>query len=327
MEALIKKKRGRKPKNFYSENIVNATTTITDTDIVEKKKRGRKKKYEIENFEKILNRNELNNFNHSVVYSDDEEHPKDEGTVKKISFGNLDITVSKKTTVHPENYKNTIPKNIINESEWESDEEKEIPVENFVQEKFEKHYNTPKKYTAGNVSDFKEKQNEESIKKIKVVTTIKNVLDLSEWPDKTDICCWWCCHKFNNCPCTLPTKYDSLRKRFQFVGIFCSWNCTKAYNFERNDHRKYERSQLITLLIQQLYGIVNAINIKAAPPRQTLKMFGGYLDISEFRDNNSHVDAYHMNLVKFNYIYPEITEISNVKIKTVQKNLRISRPI
>ena len=36
METVIKKKRGRKPKNTLEENIV-----------VEKKKRGRKKKYEI----------------------------------------------------------------------------------------------------------------------------------------------------------------------------------------------------------------------------------------------------------------------------------------
>jgi hypothetical protein len=50
----IKKKRGRKPKNFQQ----NEKETV-----VEKKKRGRKKKYEIENFEKILNRNEENNFN------------------------------------------------------------------------------------------------------------------------------------------------------------------------------------------------------------------------------------------------------------------------
>ena len=173
---------------------------------------------------------------------------------------------------------------------------------------------------------LRRKKNEDSIKKIRVVTTIKNIHDMTEWPETTNVCCWWCCHQFTNCPCTLPTKYDPLRKRFQFIGLFCSWNCTKAYNFERNDHRRYERSELITLLIQKMYGIVNAINIKCAPPRQTLKIFGGYLDIDEFRGNNSTVDMYHMNLINFNYIYPEITEVSNVKIKQTQKNLRLSRP-
>ena len=108
MDSLIKKKRGRKPKNFYSENV--------EQEIVEKKKRGRKKKYEIENFEKILNRDELNNFDHRIVYSDDEEVHEEEGTVKKIAFGNLDITVSKKTTAEVVNYKNNFS-NVINENE------------------------------------------------------------------------------------------------------------------------------------------------------------------------------------------------------------------
>ena len=39
------------------------------------------------------------------------------------------------------------------------------------------------------------------------------------WPDSTNTHCWWCCHKFDGCPCTLPTKYDPLRKRFNFSRI------------------------------------------------------------------------------------------------------------
>jgi hypothetical protein len=307
----IKKKRGRKPKNYYSENEIVA--------VPEKKKRGRKKKYEIENFDKILNRNEVNNFDHNIAYSDDEEFKENKLTedkfIKKVAFGNLDIMVSKKVEPQIENYKqNVVFKSVINESEWDSDEEI-----------MEKNYNTVKKYLPGNASDFTEKTNEESIKKIRVVTCIKNEHKMESWPETTKINCWWCCHQFDGCPCTLPTKYDNLRKRFEFVGIFCSWNCTKAYNFEKNDHKKYERSELITLLIQQLYGITKAINIKAAPPRQSLKMFGGYLNIEEFRENNENVEAYHLNLVRYNFIYPEITEIANVKIKSTPKNLRLSR--
>ena len=316
----VKKKRGRKPKTTQGE------IEEVSSSIVEKKKRGRKKKYEIENFEKILNRNEVNNFDHKVAYSDD-ENPETEDIVKKVSFGNLDITVSKKVSAPAETYKNYIQKkSIINENEWGSDEEKEIPVENILQENFEKYYKQNKKYIPGNASDISIKKNEDSLKRMRVVTCVKNTFNADDsWPENTDICCWWCCHTFTNCPCTLPTKYDPLRKRFSFTGIFCSWNCTKAYNFERNDHSMYNRSQLITLLIQQMYGLTNAINIKASPPRQCLKMFGGYMTIEQFRDNTTHVDSYKLNLIKHNFIYPEITEISNIKIKTAHKNLRLSR--
>jgi len=316
MDPTVKKKRGRKPKNFQNE-------TIVEIPVADKKKRGRKKKYEIENLEKILNRNEVNNFDHNIAYSDDENTVDEENCIKKISFGNLDITVSKKVKSVPiETYKNTITKSIINKDEWESDEEKEIPVENIIHENFEIN----KKYIPGNSSDSALKKNEECVKKIRVVTCLKN--DIGEaWPEKTNVCCWWCAHTFTTCPCTLPVKYDSLRKRFTFVGIFCSWNCTKSYNYEKNDHVRYQRAELITLLVQQMYGILHAINIKPAPPRQCLKMFGGYMTINEFRDDNKTVDSYNLNLIKYNYVYPEITEISNIKIKPIVKNLRLSRNV
>ena len=315
MEPEIKKKRGRKPKNHIFEELVVQT---------EKKKRGRKKKYEIENFDRILNRNEDNNFNHHVIYSDDESTIT-ESCVKKISFGNLDITVSKKAeteTVNDFKFKtrnNT--QSIIVKDEYSSDEEKEIPIESFIK-KNEKNYSENKKYTPKIVSEC---NTEESIKNLRIVTTTKDQIKSStEWPETCDICCWWCCHTFECSPCTLPIKYDSLRKRFTFIGIFCSWNCVKAYNFDRSDHKKYECSSLITLLIQQLHGITKAICIKPSPPRQCLKMFGGYQDINEFRIHDT--DEYHLNLLKFNYVYPEITEVTNIKTKSEKKNLRLARP-
>ena len=158
---------------------------------------------------------------------------------------------------------------------------------------------------------------------MRVVTCLKNIIKDTEWPSQCNTCCWWCCHTFDNIPCTLPTKYDPLRKRFTFTGIFCSWNCVKAYNFNTYDHKKYERNGLITFLVQQLCGIENAIKIKPSPPRECLKMFGGYLDIFNFRNNV--VDCYHLNLQKHNFIYPEVTEVTNVKIKSEKKVLRLQR--
>ena len=311
MDPLLKKKRGRKPKNYFNSD---------PEPIVEKKKRGRKKKYEIENFDKILNRNEENNFDHSIAYSDDDEHTICQDTsVKKISFGSLDITVSKKINVVTDNYRNQIK--LLNENEYSSDEEKEIAIESILKP-FERCYHGNKKYTPGSEPTEIDSDN---IKHLRVVNTLKNIISDQEWPKAVDVCCWWCCHPFECSPCTLPTKYDPHRKRFTFVGIFCSWNCTKAYNFNTNDCKKHERSGFITLLLQQLYGLPCAINIKAAPPKQCLKMFGGYLDILSFRNNNTNITGYHLNLINYKYIYPEITEISNVKTKSEKNNLKLFR--
>jgi hypothetical protein len=260
------------------------------------------------------------------VYSDDEAPVQEtESCVKKVSFGNLNITVSKKVeTEDISDFKlKTRTNYLINKDEYSSDEEKEVPLESFIKMN-ERNFTENKRYTPKVVSECVQ---EESMKKIKVVTTTKDQVKTSEdWPETCDVCCWWCCHTFEGSPCTLPVKYDSLRKRFKFVGLFCSWNCVKAYNFERNDHQASERSMLITLLVQQLHGITEAVCIKKAPPRQTLKMFGGYLDISEFR-NSRNIDSYGINLINFNYIYPEITEVTNIKSKPEKKNLRLSRPV
>ena len=343
MSDIVKKKRGRKPKNFYTDLETQVSLPVV-SETNEKKKRGRKKKYEIENFKKINNREQLNNFNHHIAYSDDDD-PIETDNVKKVSFGNLDITVVKKNSTDQENFRNkfSIPtpkptpnsnlilnpevnetNSVINENEYSSDEEKEIPIENILslnQENFEKYYKENKKY----VTDFSETIKDQSLKRIRVISTLKNVITESEWPEKVESCCWWCCHPFECSPCTLPYKYDSLRKRFYFIGVFCSWSCTKSYNFERNDHKKYERSGLITLLIQQLYGITKAIAIKTAPPRQSLKMFGGYMNITEFRNTDSVVDAFKINQLNFNFTHPEITEVTNVKIKKEKKDLRLTR--
>jgi hypothetical protein len=337
-QEVIKKKRGRKPKN---KDLVNNNIVIN----VEKKKRGRKKKYEIENFQKIMNRDLLNNFNHSVAYSDDEDYvqvadlnvkinpvEEIEKQVNNVSFGNLNITVSKKinklTRKEPNGLLNSgtanTKKPVIDENEY-SDEDKEIEVDEILdldQEKFEKYYKDNKKYVTNFTENSKKVQ---KLKRIRVVTTLKNIIKDNDWPDKTDVCCWWCCHKFDNSPCTLPIKYNDLKKSYEFIGIFCSWNCTKAYNNYKNDYKKYERGQLITLLVKQLGGIESAISIKSAPYRECLKMFGGYMSIEDFRNNFSVVDSYSLNLLNFRYVYPEITEVTNVDMKKSNSNLRLAR--
>ena len=325
----IKKKRGRKPKN------TSESSTPSDSIIIEKKKRGRKKKYEVENFYKLKNKDLMNNFDHNIVYSDDDEtnqNGSNEKQIKKVSFGNLDIIVSK-TIKEDDNYRNNIINEInkaskinslINENEY-SDEEEIIPVESIInlnQENFEKYYKENVKYNTKESENFNK---EKSIKRLRVVTTLKNVIKDSRFPEKTNVCCWWCCHQFDTSPCTLPIDYDPSRKKYTFIGIFCSWNCTKSYNLNSISNKKFERSELITLLIKQIYGITHAVGIKSAPPRESLKMFGGYMDISEFRNDFSIVSEYNINLIKFNYIYPEVTEITNLNIKNNKKNLRLSR--
>jgi len=102
------------------------------------------------------------------------------------------------------------------------------------------------------------------------------------WPEQTNIHCWWCCHQFDNIPCSLPEYYK--KEKFYVCGCFCSFNCCASYNFSKNDDSMWERFSLLNLMYKKLYN-QKFVKISLAPPRETLKMFGGYLSIEEFRES------------------------------------------
>ena len=94
--------------------------------------------------------------------------------------------------------------------------------------------------------------------------------------------CWWCCHPIKTKPLHLPNSYDEKKKEYKVYGHFCSWNCVKAYNLDTNDSNTNNRMSLISLM----YFDTNCTfkPIRPAPPRQVLTMFGGTMDIDEFRN-------------------------------------------
>lgn len=100
---------------------------------------------------------------------------------------------------------------------------------------------------------------------------------ISSWPHKTDVCCWWCCHEFDNVPLSIPLYMDS-KKMYKCFGIFCSFNCMLAYNIQYNTTSKSN----IMYLHYHLTGNMN-FNIIPSSERYVLKKFGGEIDIEEFR--------------------------------------------
>jgi hypothetical protein len=100
------------------------------------------------------------------------------------------------------------------------------------------------------------------------------------WPLRTNSCCLWCCHKFDSIPVALPKYY--MNEIFYVFGIFCSFNCTASYNFDKKDDQIWERYSLLNLMYKKL-NECNFSKINLAPPRETLKIFSGHLSINEFR--------------------------------------------
>jgi hypothetical protein len=104
-------------------------------------------------------------------------------------------------------------------------------------------------------------------------------------PEKTDTACFWCCHGFTSTPVAIPSHI--LDEVWYMYGSFCSPECATSYLFkERIDNNtQWERYALLNSLYSDDAEVPQgaASGIRPAPPRETLRMFGGGMDISEYR--------------------------------------------
>ena len=154
-------------------------------------------------------------------------------------------------------------------------------------------------------------------------------------PLKTDVYCYWCCHPFDNRPCPLPYKY--IDNVFHVYGCFCSPECATAYNFSQNTLQNdiWERYSLINLLYGKLYN--NVDKIKLAAPRNILRIFGGELNIHEFRKlNKNYKKKFILKLPPMISFIPEVEYVANQtkkefipldkqKVNKAHKNLKLKR--
>jgi hypothetical protein len=110
---------------------------------------------------------------------------------------------------------------------------------------------------------------------------IKLQLYKSDYPDKKPAC-FWCTYEYDNPTCYIP-KYDLDNLSYGY-GSFCRPECAAAYLMKENidDSIKFERYHLLN----QIYGAVYNFkkNIKPAPdPHYLLDKFYGNLTIQEYR--------------------------------------------
>lgn len=97
--------------------------------------------------------------------------------------------------------------------------------------------------------------------------------------------CFWCCHDVGHEVYGMPIRYDALNKNFAMYGVFCSLECTSAFNFSQHlgSDRVWEIHSWIQMLGKR-FGYKEPI--RPAPSRYLLQMFNGPLSIDEFR--NAH---------------------------------------
>jgi hypothetical protein len=97
-------------------------------------------------------------------------------------------------------------------------------------------------------------------------------------PESTDVACFWDCQPFTGTPCVIPSVIEE--GIWRVYGNFCCPECAAAYLFnERLDlHVQWERYSLLNRLYSN-----SSESVRLAPARTILRLFGGAMDISDFR--------------------------------------------
>lgn len=119
------------------------------------------------------------------------------------------------------------------------------------------------------------------------VKHIQKSRDFYEKPCPKGLVCHWCVHEIHpRTPIPFPYKYNERRKTFRVDRQFCSWNCCLGFSQHWGGLNKIDRSMWIRLLSKYMHGHLLSKPIRVAPKREVLKMFGGSVDIEEFREGS-----------------------------------------
>lgn len=353
-EDLIKRKKGRPRKeNLVEPSILEEKKKrgrkkkeITAEDVKQKKKRGRKAavKYFSSSIRKKIPLTTIlqdsNNFILHLDIKDEEEKEMENSEItydggiasdnifEQIKNENMSIAteLQKEYNLLVENGDNMFTNDLNEDNEEHEDTEQNISDLYEKRLRFRERedsilINELKKETCENQnlngdtnSTIKTENDIQSNRKKGFFEVMHNFVHNKTWLQNTDVCCWWCCHEFESVPIGLPMDYNTTLQKFRVKGVFCSFSCMIAY---KNERHLYSKDHLVKFLYNKLTGTMlkDTVTLTPAPPRCSLKMFGGELSITEFRNCFQENKCYKMidypMYISKDYI--EEVDIQNVK--------------
>lgn len=115
--------------------------------------------------------------------------------------------------------------------------------------------------------------------------TMKTILSHTRSPTYTQTtACFWCCHPFSWKASMIPVSYDAYENMYTCEGRYCSPECALAGLYSDaslSDIARWARHALLADMYRTLF---TKRDLSPAPPRNMLRMFGGPLDIKQFRE-------------------------------------------
>ncbi len=122
------------------------------------------------------------------------------------------------------------------------------------------------------------------------VMKFKNKKQWSESYKDMTIKCWYCGLNFKGLPCFIPLQIRNTArgKEYDTHGLFCGFAC--AYAFLKNsaefmrDRTYFDKLSMLKMLFIQFYN-KRPLEFKEAPYIYDLTLYGGHVDIMEYRNN------------------------------------------
>lgn len=112
-----------------------------------------------------------------------------------------------------------------------------------------------------------------------LLVQFKDSSEVKTLPETSSAACFWCCHPFTTRPVVLPIRDTG--EHLIVSGNFCCPECALAHLFDihQDSHTRWEQMALL----YRVYGQACGGKIHPAPPRSSLKLFGGILAIQDYR--------------------------------------------
>ena len=279
-EPVVKKKRGRKKKSELEQIAKENENKIEEAPVP--KKRGRKPKGGKLTIKPILLNDDVNQTTNIILHL-------------KCSMKDIENNEINKNHIlsDPLSYKPMIPPNIMtyDNSEREffnyngEEQQNNLAYDNINENSDKSKDNLICPKCQNEINDNNEYEDVEDTVNIKDINSKLKNLKLQLYkdsnPDKKSAC-FWCTYEFDN-PCCYIPKYETDENTTGY-GSFCRPECAVAYLMKENidDSAKFERYQLLNKIYGKVYNYTK--NIRPAPnPYYLLDKYYGNLTIQEYR--------------------------------------------
>ena len=108
--------------------------------------------------------------------------------------------------------------------------------------------------------------------------TYHNLAETQATARDVPIACWHCCEPIVGECVFVPKTFDVDEGVYQTYGCFDSFECAKAFLLEQSNTDMGHQINVFTKMLRDVYG--HTENVQPAPPRLTLRKFGGPFDIA-----------------------------------------------